>query len=369
MRVCCNSTPGKNLIKRPNGNPYNIQDIDATDAWTSQTMQTLRGQLLNNTRPDMCVRCFREEDAGIKSARQSWNQSWMFDYTPSVVPPAEIRYIDLRLGNLCNLKCRMCNPYASNQWTEEWNSIGNELSDRELSKLKHMNWFDDSIVWNNISKFAGTIEEIYLTGGEPTLAISQYQLFDTLIELNVASKIRLKYNTNLTNIPKKMIDYWQHFKQIKINASVDAYGDLNRYIRFPTAWASVEKNLKIFKDMELADKCRLQIHITVQIYNILYLDELFEYLTINNYTDIYINILNHPNYLNVRALPDELKTLVESKLKKWIGIDKLTGLIAYMFSESWYTKEWPNFLTYTSTLDSSRQQNFLDLCPEFSEFI
>ena len=30
-------------------------------------------------------------------------------------------YVDLRLGNLCNSKCRMCNPGTLTQWVEEWN--------------------------------------------------------------------------------------------------------------------------------------------------------------------------------------------------------------------------------------------------------
>ena len=25
-------------------------------------------------------------------------------------------YLDIRFGNLCNLKCRMCGSWASNQW-------------------------------------------------------------------------------------------------------------------------------------------------------------------------------------------------------------------------------------------------------------
>ena len=231
-----------------------------------------------------------------------------------------------------------------------------------------MNWFENDMVWDNIARFADTIEEIYLTGGEPTLAISQYKLFDKLIELKVAHKIRLKYNTNLTNIPKKMLEYWNHFKRIKINASLDAYGDLNRYIRFPTAWESVEKSLAIFKQMSKDNKCNLQIHITVQAYNVLELDQLLQFLYDNEYSDIYLNILNHPTYLNVRVLPEKLKKIATERLSKWLHVNKISGLINYMNSEDWHSDNWNAFLQYTKTLDKSRNQDFFKLMPMFQEF-
>jgi MoaA/NifB/PqqE/SkfB family radical SAM enzyme len=370
LRVCCNSTPVKNLITRENGIPYKIGDPDMTDAWTSPVMKTIRQQMLNGERPEMCARCFREEDSGIKSGRQGWNNTWAFYYEQSITPPMNIKYIDIRLGNLCNLKCRMCNPWSSNQWIAEWNSLETEyqLNDIDVANLSKMNWFDNEIVWDNISKFADTIEEIYLTGGEPTLAISQYKLLDKLIELNVAHKIKLKYNTNLINIPKKMIEYWGHFKKIKINASVDAFRDLNRYIRFPTAWESVEKSLAIFKQMSKDNKCELQIHITVQAYNVLELDQLLQFLYDNDYTDIFLNILNHPECLNVRVLPKKLKEIATERLSKWSHVNKITGLITYMNDEDWNPAQWNAFLKYTKTLDSSRNQDFFKLMPMFLEF-
>ena len=79
LRVCCNSTPGKNFILKKDGNPYKIYKDDIQEAWNSNTYKTIRRQLLNGQRPEMCVRCFREEDSGISSARQAWNQKWQQD--------------------------------------------------------------------------------------------------------------------------------------------------------------------------------------------------------------------------------------------------------------------------------------------------
>jgi sulfatase maturation enzyme AslB (radical SAM superfamily) len=363
LRVCCNSTPGKNFITRDNGRPYHITDKDMQNFWHSDTLKKIRSEFLNEQRPEMCERCFREEDSGVRSARQAWNEKYMFDYEPTVTPEFKIKYIDLRLGNLCNLKCRMCNPYASNQWIKEWHLVDSVLPAEEVKRLSSMDWPDKDIVAENIIKVAPFIEEIYLTGGEPTLAMSQYKLLDQLIQLDLAKNITLKYNTNCTNLPNKLVEYWQKFKKIKINASVDAYGDLNRYIRYPTGWGLVEKNLTKFIELEQASKINLQLHCTVQIYNILNLNQLFDFLAEKGITDIYLNILNHPKYLNIRVLPQNLKDLVRQRLEPYLHIKKLQNTIDYMYAEDW-NYLWPEFVDYTKSLDASRSESIDVLVPE-----
>jgi len=335
------------------------------DFWHSDTMKNIRHELLNDQRPAMCERCFREEDSGVRSARQAWNEKFMFDYEAVETPELNVQYIDIRLGNLCNLKCRMCNPYASNQWVDEWHLVEQQLTDTEVKRLSSMNWPNDDAVAVNLLKLANTIDEIYLTGGEPTLALSQYKLFDKLIELDLAKNITLKYNTNCTNLPKKLVDYWQHFKKIKINASVDAYGDLNRYIRYPTGWNLVEKNLAKFVEMSTQGKIDLQVHCTVQMYNVLQLDKLFDYLESMDVTDIHLNILDHPDYLNVRVLPADLKKLVSERLEPYLHIKRTQSLIDYMNAEDW-NHMWDNFVKYTDSLDKSRVENLSELVPELT---
>ncbi len=377
-RVCCNSTPGKNFILDKTGAPYKIYNSDVKEMWNSETYKDLRLQLLNEEKPTMCQRCWREEASDIKSARQSFNEAYSHFIEGALSntdkegnAPLTVGYVDLRLGNLCNLKCRMCNPWASNQWTEEWNTTtsydGTDIPEEERTRLKHMNWPTNEKTWENLMPIINSVEEIYLTGGEPTLALEQYKLFDRCIELDKAKDIILKYNTNLTNIPPKMIEYWKHFKKIKINASIDGYDELNRYIRYPTNWKSVHKNLSAFYEMEKEGKMRVQVHTTVQIYNILDISDLFKYLEQYNYFP-YLNILDHPDYLNVRVLPLHLKECVAEDLQKYIDKPKVQGLINYMMDEDW-SQHTDKFIEYTEHLDKTRKQNILDIAPGLEDVI
>ena len=378
LRVCCNSTPGKNGLEHPDGGKYKLHKHDLREAWNSPTLTKIRQQFLDGERPEMCARCFREEDSGVKSARESWNEGWYDDSVDynTVNPPVRAQYVDLRLGNLCNLKCRMCNPYASNQWVKEWNSIGTEryneapLDDDELERLDGWSkeWPNKKYVWENFMNVADTIEEIYLTGGEPTLALAQFRLFDFLIERGLNENITLKYNTNLTNIPQRMVDYWDRFHKVKLNCSIDAVGDLNRYIRYPTNWKLVEKNLARFLEMEKTSGVRVGIHTTVQIYNILHLDSWFDWIQRRG-KSVYLNILNHPEYLNIRVLPTELKQLATERLESYIpSVEKLDSVLDYMWAEDW-SDRWQDFERYTHTIDSSRNENILDVVPEFDKWI
>ena len=217
--------------------------------------------------------------------------------------------------------------------------------------------------WENLIAVADTIEEVYLTGGEPTLALAQYKLFDYLIERGLNENIILKYNTNLTNIPQRMIEYWDRFKTVKLNCSIDAYGDLNRYIRYPTNWKLVDKNLKRFLDMK---SVRVQIHTTVQINNILHLNTWFDWVKQFD-KFVYLNILNHPEYLNIRVLPPELKQLATERLENY-SIEKLDSTIDYMWAEDW-SNRWQEYVRYTHTLDKSRKENILNVVPEFKDYI
>ena len=363
LRVCCNSTPGENLILKPDGTPYKLYKDDMQKAWNSETYATIRKQLLNNERPSMCTRCFREEDAGIRSARLAWNKKWTENKSYTLNAPFDIKYVDLRLSNLCNLKCRMCNPYSSNMWVKEWASVNEALTPSEYDRLSRMDWPEKEKTWENLFDIAHTVEEIYLTGGEPTVIKEQQRLLNYLIDEGIAGNIRLKYNTNLVKMPEWLFDKWRHFKRIQLNCSIDAVGELDHYIRHPSRWQTVLEN---FERVQTLDNANIEIHCTVQMYNILRMREFIEWAKPYGHK-IYFNILNHPEHLNIRVLPNRLKSRVDEQLKPYVNLPKVQDIIDYMWHEDW-SEKLPAFYKYTHTLDASRSENLYSLVPEFEHY-
>jgi len=321
--------------------------------------------MLAGERPEMCSRCWKEEDSGIKSLRQSWMDRWLEDKEYTETPDLNIVYADIRLGNMCNLKCRMCNPYASNQWLDEWHLVNDPLPDDEMKRLggETWPWYRYTQYEKNIDAFLPTIEEVYLTGGEPTIIKDHEFILDKIIESGRAKKVKIKYNTNLTNIPNYLLEKWKEFKLIKCNVSIDAVGDLDRYIRYPSNWNKVEEN---FLKVRQLDNVVNEIHCTVQMYNITRLHELLDWAEPFGHK-IYLNILNHPEELNIRVLPQELKAQVTETLSNYTHIDKVQGVIDYMNAENWVDK-LEKFYYYSKQLDQSRGQNLYDVLPEFKKY-
>ena len=359
LRVCCNSTPGQNFITKEDGTPYKLHKDNLQEAWNSEVYETIRKQMLNGERPEMCTRCFREEDAGVKSARQAWNEKWKQEVEYTIDAPFDIKYVDLRLGNLCNLKCRMCNPYASNQWVKEWALVEDALEPSEYERLSKMSWPEHEKTWENLFSIADTVDEIYLTGGEPTIIQEQHRLLDYFIDKGTAYKIKLKYNTNLTNVPKHLIDKWTKFQRVQLNCSIDAVGELDRYIRYPSNWNKIQENFDIVRKLE---NVYIEIHCTVQMYNILRLHELLDWAEPYGHK-IYLNILNHPEYLNIRVLNSDLKQTVKNTLNNYTHIPKVQGVIDYMMSEDWNSL-YLKFKEYTDKLDLSRNEKLEKIIPE-----
>lgn len=369
-RVCCNALPEMNLIRDEDGKPMMVYRNSVEEAWASPTYTKLRKQLLSSERPEMCLRCFREEDSGVESARQRWNRRWPLNSEVNPEDP-RVRYIDLRLGNLCNLKCRMCNPYASNKWVDEWNQVvkeahlvpKNALSDEEIKRLKKMDWPELSDTWENLYGIIDSIEEIYLTGGEPFLSMEQVRLLNRIVESGKSKNIILKYNTNLTLLPRKLLDIWDNFKAVKINTSIDGIGPLLSYIRNPADWSTVEEHLnQLIKLKNSGTNLELGIHVTVQMYNILVLHQIVGEFKNRFNLNPYLNILNHPHCLNIRTLPLHLKKKV---LTNFGESKDLQPIAKYMMSENWYEKYFQEFISYTTKLDLLRSQNLSDFFPEF----
>jgi organic radical activating enzyme len=260
----------------------------------------------------------------------------------------------------------MCNPYASNQWLEEWHLVADSLPEDEYKRLSGEGWpwYRYTQFEENINALLPTIEEIYLTGGEPTIIKEHEFILDKVIESGRAKKVKIKYNTNLTNIPNYLLEKWTHFKAIKCNVSIDAVGDLDRYIRYPSNWDKIEEN---FLRVRQLDNVVNEIHCTVQMYNITRLHELLDWAEPFGHK-IYLNILNHPEELNIKVLPQELKTQVTQTLQNYLHIDRVKGVVDYMNAEDWSNK-FSKFEYYTKQLDNSRKQNILDVLPEFKQYL
>ena len=198
VRVCCNanSSVGQGLITKPDGTNYNLGKDSINDFRNAQLMKDVRADMLNGNYPAACVRCQREDLAGMRS-RKMWEQEiWAGSITESIarektssngeidINDFPIEYADLRFGNLCNLKCRMCGPTDSSQWYDDqaavWGIDSYKDSGHTIKLVKNINgklrpdidiysWYENPEFWDSLANQIPTISRMYIVGGEPLL--------------------------------------------------------------------------------------------------------------------------------------------------------------------------------------------------------
>ena len=296
-----------------------LDNDSLSDIMNSDKFIEVRQAMIDGKRPVECEGCWQDEDKGIKSKREYENERWAH-----IIPLLEktarlqnidLRYVELRLGNICNNACLTCNSYSSSKWYPDEKKISKVLPWFELRPLENFKWFEKEEFYYDLAEKSQSVEEIYINGGEPTLIKAHFEYLKHLIILGVADKVHLVYSLNMMDIPNNLIELWKDFKQVTVNASIDDLGERNYYIRYPTKWeetiASIDK---------LTELPNVQWHVTqtVSIFNIYTLNEFGEWLQ-NTYNKTpHHNYVLYPDYLSLASLPDsvkdELKTHYINKL-------------------------------------------------------
>jgi MoaA/NifB/PqqE/SkfB family radical SAM enzyme len=330
--------------------------------------------MLDGKVPPACIGCHKVEQAGGKSKRQSestrnLNYSELTNEDGSIKP--DLRHIELRLGNFCNLKCRSCNADSSTSWIQDYYKLKDTVklaSGYDWIKNNpdfSFDWVDDESFYDRLVEVAPNLEQIHISGGEPFLVPTHFKLLERLIKEG-RTNIAIHYHTNLNYKWEKVkpaLDLLTHFKEVHISFSIDDVGERNAYIRSLSDWDLMIKNLKLFLENY---KFVFAITQTVSVYNFMYVEELSKYLKENNILiKVRLNHVQSPDYLDANVLPKQVR---QDK------INSLHGILAPRIWEDLYghyfnTEEngqWEYFKYFTSELDKVRNE---DLKKLFSKII
>lgn len=409
LRVCChaNQGPDRGLLRKDDNTIYNASIDNIVESRNCKKLKDIRLQLLNNIWPDECVRCMREESSGIKSRftyeKEIWNkyfdESKAIEFTKSDgsidvnrVPSA---YFDMRLGNKCNSKCRICSPTDSSLWYEDHYKTQGKYYHETSKKMQIVikdgiytvsdniyNWYESESFWEYMINTTPNIKMIHMVGGEPLLIDQQFNYLQKCIDLDYAKDMTIEYNTNLSYLPEKALELWSNFKIVKIGGSIDGIEKVGEYIRYPIKWDKVLENLNKLDNTN--DNIRVWFTITISVFNILHLPDFFNWTISNPFKKINsskyqplgsLHPVHAPKYLNVKILPYPVKKKIKeyfdschfSKHDK-IAKNLLNKYSNFMFQED-YSDELPTFFRITDMLDEIRNQKLKDSIPNLYNLI
>jgi len=399
IKVCCRSHP-----------IGYIQNESLKDIWNNETMRKIRFEVLNDIRPKECEPCFTLEDQGVESLRQrhikgvipeariNLYPNALQDLTEDYTMPFEIPTMEIKLNNLCNLKCRMCHPMDSTSWND-WDSIEkyyvkennflpNKIKTLNLIDRPHLKEFDDSQNWwNSFEELLPHFRRVEFAGGEPLMDPQHYKILDMLKPYG--KYIELKYATNGTTLGiskgRTIHDYWPYFKSIAVNVSLDGIHDVYNYIRSNSNFADVEKNIKEIQT--LPNITRIVGAFTAQAGNILQAADCIDYFINEMNIVFYSHRVSYPNCLSAQVLPQELKELAIQRLEEvskrlWtfpnvtkypilenVTQQQIKDNINYIKAKDQFHL-WSDFVNFNRQLDLNRKQGPIEnIIPEFKNYV
>jgi hypothetical protein len=286
-------------------------------------MQSLREQFLQGQQPKTCRKCWNEEDAGRTSKRMHTldrlkHMGIDTDWTAHAKP---LMFLDLKLGNICNLKCRICGSWSSSQFaTEELSFLPREEQKQSFhyQMLRAGAWpRDNKNFWQEIDSILSQIKYIEFTGGEPFMIQEHFDMLQGMVDRGIAGNVEIHYNTNGTQFPDQAPSIWKHFKTVDIAISIDDVGSRFEYQRTNASWPKVVDNLDRFRALRTQmPNLQLQCCSTVNIFNVCYLEDTALWISLQDFDFVYWNIMHDAWYFSVAALPAHAKLEITQYLQQ-----------------------------------------------------
>lgn len=290
MRLCCTT-----IQDLPTDNNYNLFDANKhsiDDYWNSNRMREIRRKMIAGEKIRDCERCYRQEEQGAESLRSTEGMDeFIIDTLPDGTYQKSATTMQIQLGNICNLKCKMCSQMYSHMHGMETKEIG-EQDPEWLHWVKEQganvnNWTNELgtkqewyrsketklKMFGHISR---NITQLVVIGGEPTLIPEFYELFEYCDQQGTLEDKNVTIVTNLTNTNPRLTKWLPKLKKWQIWASVDGVGERTEYIRYPSKWNTILNSLEFYRNI-LNENGNITLSPAVQLLNIDQLDDIVKW--------------------------------------------------------------------------------------------
>ena len=321
VRPCCLA---EEELCNDAGEKFNLATAEFTAIQNSQQLTQLRQDFLDQKQPQTCRKCWKEERSGRTSKRMytldrlKHMLNHVTEWTTDAKP---LMFLDLKLGNICNLKCRICGSWSSSTYAaEELANLApteNKKNSYHYQMLRQGAWpRENPTFWAEIDQVVDHIEYIEFTGGEPFMIQEHFDLLQRLVDRGLAGRIEIHYNTNGTHWPEQAEAIWQHFKHVEIAFSIDDVQARFEYQRSGAVWAEVVSNLDQFKSLRARhNNISLQVCSTVNVFNVYYLEELSDWIKQQQFDFVYWNMMHEPYFFGISTLPAAAKQDITTQLR------------------------------------------------------
>ncbi len=246
----------------------NVHLLTPDEMYNHPRMAELRNNLSTGIKDLACKVCWQQEEKGLKSFRE-------FSHDDEMPEGDGLSMIDISASNICNLQCRMCTPGASHQLMKDYNYFEkNGLMPIVNSSINRFSKSDvlritESPQWNWLMNNTHQIKLIRASGGEPFYDNKVMQLLKKYVETGAAKDTILHFHTNATQFTDEVVDILKEFKSNKHAFSVDGYGKIYEYIRYPATFEQLQNSISNYINKLTNYDSILNFTMVVNAYNVL----------------------------------------------------------------------------------------------------
>jgi len=358
-----------------------MSNYDEMD-WNNPEFQRLRKSMLDGKWDSPgCDNCQIKESIGMKSQRQNWlsaNLKTKFNFEEDVfdnpnITGNKIKHLFLNFNNVCNFKCRMCSPRYSNSLIPEFKQLSQDVPEVKFEEEKYKNI-------NNVVNFIEAnkdklkdLRSIWITGGEPFIDNSIWQVMDILNEYADPSKINMTITTNGSRTNINDVDKFRNFNRINWDLSMDTTGPMFEYMRSSGVYTwnqmhSFTHDLSEYVK-ENSNWLMVSINSSYQIFNVHKLYEFFTYVhdMFGDYTNINNRVLVGPRWFQAAHTPEHIKSIANENINKllqssWIGKSEKSMIddCQKMLNKDFKKEEWQVFVNQCKAQDKFRNVDLRD---------
>ena len=367
VRPCCLAY---DEIVDDRGVKVHLSNMSFDDIRETNHMRSLRREFLQGVQPNTCRRCWAEEDSGRTSKRMHTldDTVWTEDAKP-------LMFLDLKLGNICNLKCRICGSWSSSTFAVEELAHSKQPPKETFhyAMLQQGRWPRESEeFWAELETHMSEIRYLEFTGGEPFMIEEHFDLLQKLVDRGHAEHIEIHYNTNGTVWPAQAESIWQHFRHVEIAFSIDDVGERFEYQRSNAVWSEVTENIQRFRLMRARNNnISLQVCCTINVFNVLYLVDVACWIAQQDFDFVYWNMLHDAPQHCIANLPESAKQDIAKHLKQCDFPAQfqsdIQGAIDFMMSRPGMPAK--ELIKNLQQLDQRRGQNLAKVEPELAKIL
>ena len=341
------------------------QQVSLAEWPTNQYLLQLQQQVLSGKIPTVCQGCVAQE----KSQGVSLRTAALKDYNYRKFTKTEIDFIDYRSSNICNFKCRSCEPRFSH-------GIAVELQrNHELEKFyqplqqKIVYVDNDNAEW--VRENLPQIKRLMLTGGEPTYIPAVKLIVERVIYDQL--DIDLMITTNASFVDDFWCEATRLHKKLHWTISLDAVGDAAKIVRYGSDWDVVTRNTKWLAQ----NSTSMDINTVISNLNLLQLYPLLKFVNQLQKDSIFprgqhgkqgcrhqFHICQPNSYRSACNWPDHLRHPVMDHLRQCLTLEldpeqknMVIGLLHQIQESKFDSHLWDRSEEFNNILDSARQQN------------